>query len=149
MRRAIELDSAFSQEISERELIDIARELGLSSKAIAQALREARAPGPVRFDPLSLYEAAQKLDAIERAPGWVRRVIRRGVLLGLSIGAPVGLLLALTTPSAELPPGGQVSVILSFTALTLLWTMPFSFGARWLSLRSLNRHKSDGRSLLE
>lgn len=142
MRRAIELDSARDLEVSEQELIEIAREVGVSTSSIAQALRESKAGAPDRIDPLSLYEAAKKITSDARGPGWVGRVIRRGVLMGFGIGVPVGLLMALISPVAELPTGSRTGAVLSFIAMTMVWTVPFSFGARWLSLRSLRRHES-------
>lgn len=147
MRRAIELDNARDAEISEQELIDIARELGISSMAVSQALRELKAGEPERIDPLSLYEAAKTIEASARRPGWMRRTVGTGLLMALGVGIPVGLLLAFTTPLADLPPGGRAGAVLLFVGVSALWTIPFSFGARWLSLRSLNKHRLSERAL--
>lgn len=62
----------------------------------------------------------------------------------MKLGLPVGLLLAFTTPAAELAPGGRVAEILLSIAVTMAWTIPFSFGTRWLALRSIDPlHRSE------
>lgn len=141
IRRATELDSARDSGISSQELIEIARELGVSTGAVSQALQESRRIAPDIADPLSLYEGAAEVLHDARGPGWIARTIRRGVLVGLGVGVPVGLLIAFTTPSTDLPFGGRVGGVLVFIAITMAWAIPFSFGARWLALRSVGRRE--------
>lgn len=90
-------------------------------------------------DPLLLHEAALHVAEDVTGRGWLRRVLRRGFWMGLGVGLPVGLLLAFTTAPAELPAGGRIGTTLMYVGLTMLWTMPASFGIRWLSVRSLKR----------
>ena len=68
-------------------------------------------------------------------PRWVRRVTLVGIMMGLGIGIPVGTLLALFIPGADLPATGRVGVLLLFVAATVAWTLPAAFGIRFLTLR--------------
>jgi len=74
--------------------------------------------------------------ALLTAPGWVRRVFRRGTLLALGIGLPVGALLAFGSPVTELPAGSRLLAMAGFLAATAAWTLPGAFALRWLSLKS-------------
>jgi hypothetical protein len=72
----------------------------------------------------------------QTAPGWVLRTIRLGLIMGLGIGVPVGLLIALVPPMSQVE---RFEVFGMFVGLTLLWTQPAAFAIRWLSLNSAKR----------
>ena len=72
-----------------------------------------------------------------RGPGWVRRTLRTGALMGLGVGLPVGLLIAFTFPAAEQPAGVPALGVLQFIAMTMCWTLPMAFLIRWLFLRQM------------
>lgn len=71
--------------------------------------------------------------------GWAWRSLRTGVFLGASIGIPVGLLLALDWRPEHFPVANRWMVLPSFVGVTLMWTIPFAFLLRWLSLLGLRR----------
>jgi len=72
--------------------------------------------------------------------GWLRRVVAMAVLMGVGIGTPVGFLLAYSAPGAE-PSGASMFLsVLAFVGLTLLWTLPASFGIRWMSIRQFRKY---------
>jgi hypothetical protein len=72
-------------------------------------------------------------------PGWVKRALLWGLLLGAGIGIPVGLLLAFTALPAAIPGGNRFLAVPLFFGMTLLWTIPMSFLFRWWSLISHRR----------
>jgi hypothetical protein len=72
-----------------------------------------------------------------RGMGWILRTIRVGILMGLGIGIPVGLLLSLL-PADSFSERAEAFAL--FVGLTLLWTQPAAFGIRWLSVYSARRY---------
>jgi len=68
-------------------------------------------------------------------PGWVGRVVRQGARFAAILGATAGALLAFGLPPDELPAGSRLLALAGFTLASALWTIPASFGMRWLSLR--------------
>lgn len=70
-------------------------------------------------------------------PRWPLRVLGGGLVMGFAVGIPIGTLLAFFTPLAELPGGSRDLVVFVFLCVTLVWTIPFSFVARYVSMRSL------------
>jgi len=72
-------------------------------------------------------------------PDWWLRVLRWGAATTAGVGIPVGLLLAIKSPSAELPSGGRVEQIIMFLLLTGAWALPAAFGIRWMVLKSYRR----------
>lgn len=90
----------------------------------------------------ALEEIVQEADAELAAlttPGWVGRVVRRGVMMAAGIGLPVGALLAFGLPVEELPAGSRLLALAGFTLATAAWTLPASFALRWLSVRGYGR----------
>ena len=75
-------------------------------------------------------------------PGWEGRTVLRGIMLGLGIGVPVGLLMALGLPLSELPGGSRLGMFFTFTLMTLTWTIPAAFVIRWRLLRDYRRLQS-------
>jgi hypothetical protein len=74
--------------------------------------------------------------------GWVRRTLLMGVYMGLGVGVPIGILMALFLPSdygsaLERWIGAAV-----FVALTLAWTIPMAFLIRWASIRMAQRYEA-------
>lgn len=74
--------------------------------------------------------------ALLTAPGWVRRILRRGALLAVAIGVPVGALVAIGWPAADAPVGHRLLVFAGFLLATAAWALPSAFLVRWLSVRS-------------
>lgn len=72
-------------------------------------------------------------------PDWWKRVLRWGVAITAGVGIPVGLLLAIRTPAAELPSGGRLALFIQFLVLTAAWAMPAALWFRWLALWSYRR----------
>ena len=67
---------------------------------------------------------------------WVTRTILFGVLMGCCVGFPIGTLLAFDArPDEVLEPGGRFGIVLSFVAMTLVWTVPAAFWIRFMALR--------------
>lgn len=71
--------------------------------------------------------------------GWAWRSLRAGVFMGAAIGIPVGLLLTLGWRPDIFPVSNRWMVVPSFVGITLMWTIPFAFILRWLSLLGLRR----------
>jgi hypothetical protein len=71
--------------------------------------------------------------------GWMKRAVRTGVALSLGVGIPLGALLMLVWPPAQLPAGNRWLVIPLLVAITALWMLPGAFLFRWLSLVALRR----------
>ena len=67
--------------------------------------------------------------------GWMRRTLTIGAAITAGVGLPVGLLMALTFPSAELFAGSRPLTLLTFVGLTAVWAVPMAFGIRWFALR--------------
>lgn len=85
-----------------------------------------------------VQEADAELAALT-APGWVGRVVRRGLMMAAGIGLPVGALLAFGLPVEELPAGSRLLALAGFTLVTAAWTLPASFAQWWLSMRGFGR----------
>jgi hypothetical protein len=67
---------------------------------------------------------------------WVTRTILLGVLMGCCVGFPIGTLLAFDArPGELLEAGGRFGIVLSFVAMTLVWTVPAAFWIRFMALR--------------
>lgn len=67
---------------------------------------------------------------------WVTRTILLGVLMGCCVGFPIGTLLAFDArPDELLKAGGRFGIVLSFIAMTLIWTVPAAFWIRFMALR--------------
>ena len=81
---------------------------------------------------------AQDLRALGGS-GWMGRSLRTGVFLGAAIGIPVGLLLAASWDPLRFPVSNRWMVVPSFVGVTMLWTIPFAFIVRWVSLLALRR----------
>lgn len=73
-------------------------------------------------------------------PGWPLRVFVGGFAMGIAIGVPVGLLLALGEPVSDLPGQSRVIAVLAFVVLTLVWTVPLAYGIRMLAIRSYGKY---------
>ena len=71
--------------------------------------------------------------------GWAVRSLRSGMLLGAAVGVPVGILLALSWEPQQFPVSNRWMVVPSFVGVTMLWTIPFAFVLRWVSLLALRR----------
>lgn len=71
--------------------------------------------------------------------GWPWRSLRAGVFMGAAIGIPVGLLLMLDWRPDLFPVSNRWMVVPSFVGITLMWTIPFAFILRWLSLLGLKK----------
>jgi hypothetical protein len=71
-------------------------------------------------------------------PHWLRRVLMIGLGMGAAIGIPIGALVAFTAP-AGLSLGSRMLAVFTFTAMTLLWTIPIAFAIRWVTLRTHQR----------
>lgn len=71
--------------------------------------------------------------------GWAWRSLRAGVFIGAAIGFPVGLLLMFDWRPEHFPVSNRWMVVPSFVGITLMWTIPFAFVLRWLSLLGLKR----------
>jgi hypothetical protein len=87
--------------------------------------------------------AARKLAqeySIYTEPGWIGRTLILGVKLGLGVGVPIGVLVAMlpiyVTPTIV----ERIGSFLMFVGATMLWTLPMAFVIRWLSLRSMLRY---------
>lgn len=98
-------------------------------------------------DPTS---AAQKLAAEWRSlilPDWWTRVLRQGVVITAGVGIPVGLFVAVKSPTTELPSGGRLELFVMFLLLTAVWAVPAAFAIRWMVLRSYRRmvERTSGR----
>lgn len=68
-------------------------------------------------------------------PGWIRRVLRVGLLMALAIGLPIGGLIAVFVPAGAFPGGSRLLTVPAVFAMTLLWTVPMAFVLRWATLR--------------
>ena len=99
-----------------------------------KAMRSADASDEIR----RIYRDHERMTG----PHWVLWTLRTGVLMGLAVGIPIGLLLAIGLKPGDLPPGGRVATVPLFTAVSLVWTIPFAFGIRWIVLRSHRRFAS-------
>ena len=71
--------------------------------------------------------------------GWIPRTLLRGVGMGLGIGLSVGTFMVFGPVEVPDLPEQPLVAILSFTGLTLLWTLPMAFLIRWMVLRSYGR----------
>jgi hypothetical protein len=71
-------------------------------------------------------------------PGWQRRVLRMGFLMGLGIGIPVGSVLALRMQEAVVVMD-RLQLFGLFLLGTFVWTIPTAFVLRWLFLLGLRR----------
>jgi hypothetical protein len=74
--------------------------------------------------------------------GWVGRTVLRGIMIGLGVGVPVGLLMAFGEPRSELPNGSRLEMLVVFTLMTFAWAIPAAFVMRWAILRSYRRLRS-------
>lgn len=72
-------------------------------------------------------------------PGWARRSLLWGLLLGVGIGTPIGVLVAFTAPAAALPAGHRWLGALLFLGMTLIWAIPMAFLLRWWTLITYRR----------
>lgn len=71
--------------------------------------------------------------------GWVYRTLRKGVVIGLWIGIPFGMLPAFIIPVAELPAKSRFVMVGAFAAFTVLGTLLIFFLTRWDTLRRYRR----------
>lgn len=72
-------------------------------------------------------------------PGWPGRSLAFGLKLGLGVGIPIALLLAVLGPRMPLPGGSRWLGATIFVGLTLLWAIPLGFLLRWWSLVTYRR----------
>ncbi|HWO89132.1 MAG TPA: hypothetical protein VNL98_08270 [Gemmatimonadales bacterium] len=72
-------------------------------------------------------------------PGWVRRTIGRGLLMGLGIGVPMGALVAWLSPIGDRLGGSATATFMAFQLFTIAWTVPASFWIRWTAVDGLER----------
>ena len=98
-----------------------------------------RARRAVRNGPAYVIEKIKRDLAKITGPGWVRRTFRMGALMAVGVGVPVGLLVSLGLPLADMPNGSRPLGFLGFMAMTALWTLPAAFGIRWLQLKAHQR----------
>lgn len=77
-----------------------------------------------------------------RGPGWIRRTLGMGGLMGLGVGVPVGLLIAFGFPPSELPSGSPLLALVGFVGMTMGWTLPMAFLVRWLAVRQVAERTS-------
>lgn len=86
--------------------------------------------------------AAQRVAAEWRSltlPDWWKRVLRQGAAITAGVSIPVGLVLAIRSPTTELPSGGRLALFIQFLVLTAAWALPAALWIRWLALRSYRR----------
>lgn len=83
-------------------------------------------------------EIAESLRSVA-GHGWMKRALRAGLAISFAIGVPLGALLMLFWPPAQLSAANRWLVIPSFVAITMLWAIPGAFLFRWLSLVALRR----------
>ena len=73
-----------------------------------------------------------------RSQGWLGRTLGTGVLMGLGVGLPVGLLMAVGWPASKHPAGSPALGVVQFVGMTMCWTLPMAFLIRWLYLRPMS-----------
>ena len=107
--------------------------------ALAIAWLGRRQMNDVALDPDQRVRAiAAELRSLGGA-GWAVRSLRAGVLLGAAVGVPVGVLLAISWEPHQFPVSNRWMVVPSFIGVTMLWTIPFAFVLRWVTLLALKR----------
>lgn len=79
-------------------------------------------------------------------PGWVRRSLMTGLVLGVAIGIPVGAAMMLAWRPEDLPGMSRALTIPVFVVMTLLWSVPMAFLLRWMTLLALKRLVKEVRS---
>ena len=73
--------------------------------------------------------------------GWVYRVLRMGLLIGLGVGLPVGALVAVLSKASDLPQSSRILMFVVFLGLTCAWTFPMAFVIRLAVLRQYRKHR--------
>jgi hypothetical protein len=88
----------------------------------------------------------QKLDKVWMdlvGPGWQWRTLWRGIATSIGVGVAIGILIAFTSPTSELPSHSRSMMVLEFTGFTALWAIPAAFITRWIGVRSQRKMRYD------
>ena len=107
--------------------------------ALSVALSD-RSARRAQRDPVAMLARIERDLENYEGPGWLKRTVRVGVLMGFGVAIPIGLLMALLIPDEYGVGWERWSGIAFFCVATFAWTIPMSFLIRWMSLHSLRKY---------